>query len=144
MCDSGPFVGLTGGEGSSSGAGPSHVKEEPEEEDEEEALHLPPYPVDLVFLFLVKFCSNYVSINKIRMKLFKFANFRILEPPFGGHSWAEVHPKSGSTRRRPPIGMSGAFAGRRWGDAARDALKLHTKEAPRECRIISLFPSYRM
>jgi hypothetical protein len=33
MRESGPFIDLTGGEGSSSGAGPSEVKEEPEDEE---------------------------------------------------------------------------------------------------------------
>jgi hypothetical protein len=35
MRESCPFIDLTGSEGSSSGVGPSKVKEEPEEEDEE-------------------------------------------------------------------------------------------------------------
>jgi hypothetical protein len=34
MHDSGPFIDLTGGEGTSDGAGPSHVKEEEGEEEE--------------------------------------------------------------------------------------------------------------
>jgi hypothetical protein len=38
MRESCPFIDLTGSEGSSSGVGPSKVKEEPEEEDEETRL----------------------------------------------------------------------------------------------------------